>query len=347
MVAHLLLNSSVGCSTTVWDTGFLLSCVQSLALVSLEQTKLPNQPNSSSHKAAEEHSCALIRQGKFTTGPLSNLGPGEWCGTRVSLIILQEHLPQMTLCLHSLFLFLPLPSSLCPLLLLLLTLSPSFCGLSFPSLSKPSSMPVSKASVGSGGFWAAEGFAPVLVSHICNHSWYPQPDRKVPDHLLTARRAVAGEHLLWGLVPAGGNLVVDLSCAHVGSCWCTWWRMQMKWNALFLVRRGFLCAVALLPALTSICFISCCAGSPTSKLSSVCQASHGSPVSKTHGSSFGTSAVKVMFSLGVCFSFKVQLAFFLALKILHFRQLLGLSFPVKVYCVTDGAIGEHGGYTRW
>ncbi|XP_064291906.1 YEATS domain-containing protein 2 isoform X4 [Passer domesticus] len=35
-------------------------------------------------------------------------------------------------------------------------------------------------------------------------------------------------------------------------------------------------------------------GSPTSKLSSVCQASHGtgSPVSKTHGSSFGTSAVK-------------------------------------------------------
>ncbi|KAF4799048.1 YEATS domain-containing protein 2 [Turdus rufiventris] len=37
-------------------------------------------------------------------------------------------------------------------------------------------------------------------------------------------------------------------------------------------------------------------GSPTSKLSSVCQASHGtgSPVSKTHGSSFGTSAVKVI-----------------------------------------------------
>uniref|UniRef100_A0A8C3TU66 YEATS domain-containing protein 2 n=1 Tax=Catharus ustulatus TaxID=91951 RepID=A0A8C3TU66_CATUS len=35
-------------------------------------------------------------------------------------------------------------------------------------------------------------------------------------------------------------------------------------------------------------------GSPTSKLSSVCQASHGtgSPVSKTHGSSFGTSTVK-------------------------------------------------------
>ncbi|XP_054138736.1 YEATS domain-containing protein 2 isoform X2 [Melozone crissalis] len=35
-------------------------------------------------------------------------------------------------------------------------------------------------------------------------------------------------------------------------------------------------------------------GSPTSKLSSVCQASHGtaSPVAKTHGSSFGTSAVK-------------------------------------------------------
>ncbi|XP_050833836.1 YEATS domain-containing protein 2 isoform X4 [Serinus canaria] len=35
-------------------------------------------------------------------------------------------------------------------------------------------------------------------------------------------------------------------------------------------------------------------GSPTSKLSSVCQTSHGtaSPVSKTHGSSFGTSAVK-------------------------------------------------------
>ncbi|XP_066050064.1 YEATS domain-containing protein 2 isoform X2 [Chamaea fasciata] len=35
-------------------------------------------------------------------------------------------------------------------------------------------------------------------------------------------------------------------------------------------------------------------GSPTSKLSSVCQASHGtgSPVSKTHGSGFGTSAVK-------------------------------------------------------
>ncbi|NXB08474.1 YETS2 protein, partial [Cnemophilus loriae] len=35
-------------------------------------------------------------------------------------------------------------------------------------------------------------------------------------------------------------------------------------------------------------------GSPTSKLSSVCQASHGtgSPVSKTHGSTFGTSAVK-------------------------------------------------------
>uniref|UniRef100_A0A803WDI1 YEATS domain-containing protein 2 n=1 Tax=Ficedula albicollis TaxID=59894 RepID=A0A803WDI1_FICAL len=35
-------------------------------------------------------------------------------------------------------------------------------------------------------------------------------------------------------------------------------------------------------------------GSPTSKLSSVCQASHGtgSPVSKTHGGSFGTSAVK-------------------------------------------------------
>ncbi|XP_064930358.1 YEATS domain-containing protein 2 isoform X13 [Columba livia] len=37
-------------------------------------------------------------------------------------------------------------------------------------------------------------------------------------------------------------------------------------------------------------------GSPTSKLSSVCQASHGtgSPVSKTHGSSFVTSAVKVV-----------------------------------------------------
>uniref|UniRef100_A0A8C3TWI1 YEATS domain-containing protein 2 n=1 Tax=Catharus ustulatus TaxID=91951 RepID=A0A8C3TWI1_CATUS len=37
-------------------------------------------------------------------------------------------------------------------------------------------------------------------------------------------------------------------------------------------------------------------GSPTSKLSSVCQASHGtgSPVSKTHGSSFGTSTVKVI-----------------------------------------------------
>ncbi|XP_041272166.1 YEATS domain-containing protein 2 isoform X4 [Onychostruthus taczanowskii] len=35
-------------------------------------------------------------------------------------------------------------------------------------------------------------------------------------------------------------------------------------------------------------------GSPTSKLSSVCQTSHGtgSPVSKSHGSSFGTSAVK-------------------------------------------------------
>ncbi|XP_041272168.1 YEATS domain-containing protein 2 isoform X5 [Onychostruthus taczanowskii] len=37
-------------------------------------------------------------------------------------------------------------------------------------------------------------------------------------------------------------------------------------------------------------------GSPTSKLSSVCQTSHGtgSPVSKSHGSSFGTSAVKVV-----------------------------------------------------
>lgn len=75
----------------------------------------------------------------------------------------------------------------------------------------------------------------------------------------------------------------------------------------------------------SICFISCCAGSPTSKLSSVCQASHGtgSPVSKTHGSSFVTSAVKVMFSLGVYFPFKVQLPIkwgFLVLKILLFRQ---------------------------
>uniref|UniRef100_A0A8C9FAH8 YEATS domain-containing protein n=1 Tax=Pavo cristatus TaxID=9049 RepID=A0A8C9FAH8_PAVCR len=41
-------------------------------------------------------------------------------------------------------------------------------------------------------------------------------------------------------------------------------------------------------------------GSPTSKLSSVCQASHGagSPVPKSHGSSFVTSAVKVMFLLG-------------------------------------------------
>lgn len=198
-----------------------------------------------------------------------------------------------------------------------------------------SSMPVSKASVGSGGFWAAEDFASVLISHICTHSWSPQPPRKVPDHLLAAHRAVGGEHLLWGMVPAGGNSVF---CARGGSCWHTWWRTQMKLNALFLVRRGFMCA--LLPALTSICFVSCCAGSPTSKLSSVCQASHGtaSPVSKTHGSSFGASAVKVMSSLGVYFPFKVQLSIkwdFLALKILHFRQVPWIVISCEGFTVSN------------
>lgn len=73
-------------------------------------------------------------------------------------------------------------------------------------------------------------------------------------------------------------------------------------------------------------------------------------MSKTHGSSFGTSAVKVVFSFGVYFQFKVQLSIkwhFFSLKNSTLQaSSLDCHFIEGLLSQTDGAIGEHGGYTR-
>lgn len=226
--------------------------------MALASHKLTNQTNSSNKTAAKQQCClhALVMQGKFATAPPSILG-GSWgcCGTHLHMMILQEQSSADFIPYFCFFLF---PPFLSPFLLLLLTLSPSFSNLPFPSQSRllqAFPMPVSEASVGSEGFWAVEGVASaaansdsftVLISHIHTSSGYPQLPRKVSDYLLMRNGALSGEYLLWGMSSAGRNSVVDLFCAHANSHRCTSWRIQSR-NAVFLVRRGFMCSVAPLP----------------------------------------------------------------------------------------------------
>lgn len=165
---------------------------------------------------------------------------------------------QRSLCLHSLFLFLPFPSLTQSLPLITPPfVSLLFSGLPFPShsnLLQAFPMPVSEVQRASGQWRVlhlqqrilTDSSFTVLISHIRTSSRYPQPPRKVPDHLFVRNGALSGEYLLWGMNSAGGNPVVDLFCAHANSRQCTSWRIQSQ-NAMLLVRRGFMCSVAPLP----------------------------------------------------------------------------------------------------
>lgn len=91
-------------------------------------------------------------------------------------------------------------------------------------------------------------------------------------------------------------------CQHplVSLVMCTSWTIESRdKTSPFWLERCHIEWHCSLPC-PEVCLVSQHTGSPTSKLSGVCQASHGagSPIPKSHGSSFVTSAVKVMFLLG-------------------------------------------------
>lgn len=188
-----------------------------------------------------------------------------------------------------------------------------------PASSKPYPMPMSKASVGSEGFWAVED----VTSAAASSDWqliyiYTQ------SHLQLISSVSQEGALPFACIKQSSEWrVPSLGCG-----FCRWkfgsgfvlcpcqlpltylMEKTVEMKCHVSCQKQFHVFSGITPCFSpDICFISRYAGSPTSKLTSVCQASHGtgSPVSKTHGSSFVTSVVKVMFSLGAYFPFKIQL----------------------------------------